>query len=1016
MAVSSSENGISFGPFFLSAENALLLKDGAPVALTPRAFDVLHYLAARPQKLVTKDELLSKIWTDVLVSDASIKVCILEIRKALGDGAKMPTFIETVHRRGYRFIAPIRGVSERTSSDLEEAPLQQPAVVTEQPPVSQSMQPFVGRDAQLRELREAYQLAASGRRQCVIISGEPGGGKTTLVEEFARSFQGASSTARPVFLYGHCFEQLGAGEPYMPIWEAIGRVARQTHSAQALSLLERHAAAYPSATGQSCASPSERPTTPITPKSDRMLREISEGIESMATNSPLVLVLEDVHWADHSTIDLISALGGRQVPSKLLIVLTHRPGEIAAKTDHPLRAVFGRMLSTGRCREIPLDELDEHAVAEFVSRRCPGGQFSPEFSRRLHQRTSGSPLFLVQLVDDLIDQGILFEKDGVWHLDTGEAARDDRSQRWLSALDTLVPQNLRAMINSHVERLDPDLRRFLEAASVSGVTFSALSVAAAAETDVVRAEEACEELARGHRFLQQTGHDEWPDGSIGTHYAFAHSLFHNVVYEQIPIAKRIRLHQLAGLRIESAWGVRAPEESATLAMHFEAARDWSRAVKYLRQAAQIASGQYAYPEAEYYLRRALACVERLPAAQRDEHELDVLSALSVNLQVTRGFAAPEVEALYARAHALCLKRRDIADVAKTFPVLWGIWLFHKVRSDLIEAVDMGNELMSLARGNTSLQLQAHQAMCVTNLCRGEPQVTCAHMELASAMYDPVLHKANAERFGQDPGVATLAFGSVALWIIGRTQDASQASEQSLTLAIKLAQPSSQALAMHFAAMLHQLRGDVDKTAHWAQHSIDLAEIEGFSFWRAGGQILRGWANALRAAEAENKAEASAAIDDIRRGLDAWLATGSRTYHTYYLGLLADSLQQTGRAVESLEPLTKAISLTKTLGEGLYEAELYRLHGRAIVLSTPDDPCPFDARTSFIQATSVARLQNARSFEDRASTDLAILLGRQMQKTADISTAPFRSASHLQPLNPLRERTEPSDESRIISHT
>src|SRR5690242_12911799 len=201
MAVSSSENGISFGPFFLSAENALLLKDGAPISLTPRALDVLHYLAARPQKLVTKDELLSKVWTDVLVSDASIKVCILEIRKALGDGAKTPTFIETVHRRGYRFIAPIRGASERTSSDLQQAPAQQapaqPAVVTEPPPVSQSMHPFVGRDSQLRELRDAHQIASSGRRQCVIISGEPGSGKTTLVEEFARSFHGVSDPASP---------------------------------------------------------------------------------------------------------------------------------------------------------------------------------------------------------------------------------------------------------------------------------------------------------------------------------------------------------------------------------------------------------------------------------------------------------------------------------------------------------------------------------------------------------------------------------------------------------------------------------------------------------------------------------------------------------------------------------------------------------------------------------------------------------------------------------------------------
>jgi adenylate cyclase len=449
-------------------------------------------------------------------------------------------------------------------------------------------------------------------------------------------------------------------------------------------------------------------------------------------------------------------------------------------------------------------------------------------------------------------------------------------------------------------------------------------------------------------------------------------MYHHVVYEQIPVGRRIQLHKLMGLRIENIWAGRAPEEAASLAMHFESGRDWGRAVKYLRQAADAAGRQYAHREAVHYLRRALAALERLSEAERAEHELSILMALGVNLQVTSGFASPEVAELHARAYALCSSSgaADAAHLRTNFEVLWGIWLFHKVRSELSISAQMVDRLLEMAKraDDSALLLQAHQAMCVTHLCLGNPTVTVDHMQQAADIYDPERHAVNTERFGQDPGVATLAFGAVALMLMGQDQEAMMASQHALELAHQSNQPSTSALAMHFAAMLHQFRGDAGATEQWAQSSVELSSNEGFSFWLAGGTVLRGWAWVARCAGrgTGEAVMAEAGLAEIRRGLEAWLATGSRTYHTYYLGLLADALLRLKRPGEALAVLGEAIAAARALPEGLYEAELHRLKGRSLVESQPGSEAA--ARQCFQESLRIAGAQGAKLFELRVEND------------------------------------------------
>jgi adenylate cyclase len=279
---------------------------------------------------------------------------------------------------------------------------------------------------------------------------------------------------------------------------------------------------------------------------------------------------------------------------------------------------------------------------------------------------------------------------------------------------------------------------------------------------------------------------------------------------------------------------------------------------------------------------------------------------------------------------------------------------------------MVERLLEMARhaNDSALVLQAHQAMCVTYLCLGKPAVTVDHMRQAAKIYDPERHAVNTERFGQDPGVATLAFGAVALQLMGQDKEALEASGRALELARESNQPSTLALAMHFSAMLHQLRGDAASTEHWAQNSVELSSSEGFSFWLAGGAVLRGWAWVARCAGrgAGEAVMAQAGIAEIRRGLEAWLATGSRTYHTYYLGLLADALLRLGKAGEARATLDEAIAAAQALPEGLYEAELYRLKGRSLVELGHDDL----ASECFATALKLAKVQGAKLFGERVA--------------------------------------------------
>jgi predicted ATPase len=442
----------------------------------------------------------------------------------------------------------------------------------------------------------------------------------------------------------------------LPVLEALGRLCRQPGQERLSGLLRQYA---PTWLGQFpwLLNPAEREALQrevLGTTRERMLREMVEALEAITAETPLVLVLEDLHWSDRATLDLLASLAQRREAARLLLIGTYWLVEVIVR-QHPLRGLKQELQLHGHCTELPLEGLTEADIAAYLAVRFPGSVLSPELAWVLLQRTEGNPLFIVTVVEYLVTQGVLVQGKGGWELTEG-----------VETVERGVPESLRQMIERHIAQLSPEDQRVLEVASIVGIEFSAAAVAAGLTAEA-QVEERCTELARRQYFLASRGRSEWPDGTVTARYSFLHALYPAVWHERLTEERRIQLHRRIGARLEVGYGTQAGEIAVELAVHFEAGREYRRAAQYLEQAAKRALGRCAYHEAIRHLTRGLALLKTLPdTPERAQQDLDLQIALGPALMATKGQAAPEVEQTYARARALC---QQVGDTPQRFPTL-----------------------------------------------------------------------------------------------------------------------------------------------------------------------------------------------------------------------------------------------------------------------------------------------------------------------------------------------------------
>ena len=945
MEPTANDNRIPFDRFSLDLVNECLWKDREALKIRPKAFALLHYLIDRPGQMVTKDELLNALWPETFVGDAVLKVTVQQVREALDDDPKSPQFIETAHRRGYRFIGHI-GEPERVSTSALSS---QDNFYSGAFPVFSDV---VGREQALARLQRWLRRMLRGDRQVGFISGETGIGKTSLVDAFARTIpnDGTIRVAR-----GQCLEQYGTGEAYLPVLEAIGRLCREDR--RVIELLRAHAPLWLLQMPW-LLSPSDRELLSREMSGatrERMLREMGEALDLLASEVPLVLILEDLHWSDYSTLDLISYLATQRRPAKLMLIGTYRDVELNV-SGHPLRAVKQQLLAKQLCKEIQLEYLTVAATRDYLTVRFLGNKFPARLAELIHSLTDGNPLFMVNAVDYLLETGLIVHDSGGWNLSVD-----------IDQVEVGVPDNIKQMIERQIEHLGSDKQRTLEAASVAGVEFSSLSLAAGLEEDPHVVEDRCAELARQRQYIQDCGIHELPNGEVTTRYGFVHALYQNVLYERLPETRRVQIHRLIAERGEQVYGERAAEISVELAMHFERGRDYRRAAHYLRLGANIAIRRFAFQETVSLARRGIELIEKLPATPEVVSEsLCLHLMLGVPLIAIEGYASPNVGRVYLKARELQDKLGDTPDISE---VLWGLWTFHIVSADFKAARNISEEFLRLSERlpYPALALRAHWTMETTFTHLGKFELALDHFEKAFTVYDPGQHRDDSFLYALNPGVAMPCFAAWALWCTGRTDQALERIEEALALARELSDPTGLAHAALFASVVYQFRRDPLMAQYYAEAAIDVSREHGLALYGAMAMIMQGWTLSKHGGVPQ-------AVDQIREGLAALDATGTLLIRPHFLALLAEVFCKINQTDEALVLLDEAMAIVNSKGERYYEAELYRQKGELLLKQATENQA--QAEDCFQRSLAIAESQQAKSWQLRTALSLARLYRSQ----------------------------------------
>ncbi len=961
----------------LDALNESLWKGSEKIRLRPKTFAFLQYLIARPGQLVTKDQLLSVLWQNCHVGDEALKHCVAEIRKALNDSAETPRFIETVHRRGYRFIGEMGQDLQGVDSNWRDR----------KPDFSACQ--LVGRTSELAQLDQYLEKAMEGVRQVIFVTGEQGIGKTALVDAFLNlanaephTQDGSENSIGLWGTRGQCIKSHGAGEAYMPFWEALTGLCQTPNRVRVAAVLRQHAPLWilqmPSLVSAAQLRNVRRATLGAT--RERMLREMAEALEALTVDIPMILVLEDLHWSDYSTLDLISYWAQRRAPSRLMLIATYRPAEALAD-NHPLKTIKQDLQAHQQCREIPLTFLDEAAVAEYLTQRFPNHGFPAEMTTWIHGRTEGNPLFMTNVLDHLVTRGLIVQRNHRWILDAT-----------LEKAGLEVPPTIQQMIEQQVDQCSLQEQRLLQAASVEGVEFSAVAVAVALGEKADRVDARCRKLAVRNQLLQPAGIRQTAGGRRIACYRFIHALYQSICYQLLPEERRTRLHRRVAEHIEKTNGAKLGEMAARLAMHFDQGMEYSRAITYYQKAAENATSRYAGREALALATRGLQLLEMIPEnSERTEREMCLQIALGAALMSARGLGTEELNRAFSRAQELfhqLSKYRRSSKKTLLFSALYGLWNYHWVHAEYPVARELADRLLLLAEAerDSSLLNQARRALGATHLDHGEFAEALNHL------------KQTTDTIGK-------SLAAIAKWHLGFPDQALKDIEQILTTALETRSPEDHIFAYLGAARVCMARRECKKTLDYAQSSLDLALQKGLvELWVAPMRSMLGWALA-------KFGRVNDGLEQARQALAVFHAVGTTNLKPLLSTVLAEISMETGQIEEGLAALEEALDTARSTDMVHSNVEIYRLRGelllrQAIRLKTPDrqDRQLKEAESCFEQAVEAARRQQAKSLELRAITSLARLL-LKLNRQAEVRerlTSIYRSFTEGHDTLDLRE--------------
>lgn len=902
-----------FPPFRLDSDQERLWKGETLLTLRRKPFAILRHLAAHPGKLVTHEELLRAVWHGAVISDSAMRSHLHELRQVLGEGV-----VETVIGRGYRFVAQI-------GEEVDAAPL----------PVSPQVAPLVvGRDAELEALRAAFERARLGQRQLCFVTGQPGIGKTTLV----RTFLAELGPGRVAVACGACFEQHGTPEPYLAVIEALTALARSPRRAQVIEALVRQSPTFvtqvPHLVNDDQLAEARRRAAGGSEA--RQIRELCEALEAMSSRDPLVLVLEDLQWSDIATIDLLSVLGQRRERARLLVIGTSRQAE-SQSPAHPLSSVMRSLVLRSGALAVQVQQIGVAAVQTFIDRRFPGHEFPPQLTDLVARITGGTPLFMVCLLDELADRGMLAEKAGRWTL---TASIDD--------VHAHRPASVKQLIDMQVDRLSTAEQRVLEAAGIVGAEFSTHLVAAALELPVEQVDDTCDSLLRRSLFLRAEA-----DGRYGV----THALVQEVCVERSSSARRQRWHQRVAEALQR--DLLAGETSHLLAQHFDAAGDPAQAVPAYAAAGQQAGLRYATSDAIALCARALELLPRLPAGrERDRLELEILGTMCRQVSSTSfktSFAGREPLSVYTRAIELA---RTLADPTSVYAALTQLCNYHMIIAEYRQASRLHGELETIEHAHELDPVLLHSGI----FARAYTAFFTADLGSALRLLERLVPPEHEQSvFHANLAGRTIALGHLACvrWVVGDAERALAEAQATIDLAARTGVPVLPALGHVVRARLRYLRRDPLPIAEEeALEAVRVAAPDLGLLTEARAFAL--WAKARRAPLSLE--EIRPLLDDLDRRLNE-----VSTCSTLVAQVLIDVLRTSGHAAEARRLTGEIISFAVSHDESVFLPELLRIRGEQ---AEPTDPAA--AAKDYREAMELARATGAKSLERRARDSLAAL--------------------------------------------
>lgn len=883
-----------FGPFRVDGTERTLLRDGSPIALTDKVFELLWLLVQNRGHALAKAELMQALWPDTVVEENNLTVNMSTLRKALGESAGQRRYIETLSRRGYRFVADVR---EPPLGALPLGALPLPTL----PPIVRHTPTFVGREAEVARLAALLERARAGQGRVVLIDGDPGMGKTELAEQFLAL---ARRAGQLFIAHGRCLEQFGTGEAYLPFLEASRSLLLGDERERVVPIFRQHAPTWFAQFGSAQFAPASSGSAagladgvealrgaPQSPASPRMLREMGDALEALSAFEPVVLLLEDMHWADPSSSDLLRLLGQRAVARRLLILATLRRTEMQL-ANHPLENVRRELYAHDQCEELELPLLDRAAIGRYIDARFQPHALPSELAELVVSKTEGHPLFATRLIQMLVERGDLEQVGGTWRL-----------PRPLAELALGVPSSVRGLIQKKLDSLDEDDRRALQYASVLGVEFTTSALAHLLEVDEVSVDERLDPLARAHHLLEPIGEERLPNAQLSLRYRFAHVLYQNVLYETLASKRRMVLHQRAAEHLLAQQGGDAWRVAAQLAVHFEAARDYGRAIQQLIAAGDNASRLLANREARQHYARALELVRELPAADQAAQHL-VLYYNNGWLAFKQGEAARAIsdfEAMLELARSpelaadtpAAARARDAA-----FDYFEQPW---RDAFGLFEVPRLQNQSRSM--GATALQCEAYWALSYILLEVGRldemAQRTAECLALAVAT-------GNEQR--RLEALAWLARRELAL---GDNEQAKRYLNEGMPAARAIQHERALYLFLDASARLHLLESDYELAERMHAEALPLTlEVSG----RVGGLLGIGLARA-------HLGRISAALAPLSQALDIAQRTGMAESVQMITGVLGWVHAEAGDFASAAQHFAAAADLATASGRADTEAAL-----------------------------------------------------------------------------------------------